>query len=222
MIQVLASVCFDQERHKSAIGLLSGGRKMKLALARAILFKADIRLLDEPTDHLDVVNISWLENYLTGLTHCKSIIASHDSGFLNSTITDVLHLNCFKIRRYRSNLESIRQGCSRGHVANELIWEMLCTALTDMLTSMPRLHMQLTCGPPHTYYGSVALAIVAVAVGSDTTQIWTAARSHGIPYVAAPTGAEFVMFGVETMHIARRVSARRCASATPSRPSTRS
>ena len=74
---------------------------MKLALARAMLFKADILLLDEPTNHLDVVNIAWLENYLTGLTHCTSIIVSHDSrSFLNHTITDVLHLNRFKLRRY--------------------------------------------------------------------------------------------------------------------------
>ncbi len=79
---------------------------MKLALARAMLFKADILLLDEPTNHLDVVNVAWLENYLTGLKTCTSIIVSHDSGFLNNVITDVLHLNRFKLKRYRGNLES--------------------------------------------------------------------------------------------------------------------
>jgi elongation factor 3 len=79
---------------------------MKLALARAILFKADILLLDEPTNHLDVVNVAWLEGYLTGLKTCTSIIVSHDSGFLNNVITDVIHLNRFKLRRYRGNLEA--------------------------------------------------------------------------------------------------------------------
>ena len=106
VIEALASVGFNEERQKSAIGSLSGGWKMKLALARAMLFKADILLLDEPTNHLDVVNVAWLETYLTGLTHCTSIIVSHDSGFLNNTITDVLHLNRFKLRRYRGNLEA--------------------------------------------------------------------------------------------------------------------
>lgn len=105
VIVTLASVGFSDERQGHAIGSLSGGWKMKLALARAMLFKADILLLDEPTNHLDVVNIAWLENYLTNLTHCTSIIVSHDSGFLNNTITDVLHLNRFKVRRYRGNLE---------------------------------------------------------------------------------------------------------------------
>lgn len=106
VIETLASVGFSTERQASAIGSLSGGWKMKLALARAMLFKADILLLDEPTNHLDVVNVAWLEAYLTGLTTCTSIIVSHDSGFLNNTITDVLHLNRFKVKRYRGNLEA--------------------------------------------------------------------------------------------------------------------
>ncbi|KAI0315652.1 P-loop containing nucleoside triphosphate hydrolase protein [Amylostereum chailletii] len=106
VIETLASVGFSDERQKHAIGSLSGGWKMKLALARAMLFKADILLLDEPTNHLDVVNVAWLESYLTSLSHCTSIIVSHDSSFLNNTITDVLHLNRFKLRRYRGNLET--------------------------------------------------------------------------------------------------------------------
>ncbi|KAI0355062.1 hypothetical protein OH77DRAFT_1425109 [Trametes cingulata] len=106
IIETLASVGFSDERQKQAIGSLSGGWKMKLALARAMLFRADILLLDEPTNHLDVVNVAWLENYLTSLKTCTSIIVSHDSGFLNSVITDVLHLNRFKLKRYRGNLEA--------------------------------------------------------------------------------------------------------------------
>ncbi|KAJ7503820.1 hypothetical protein B0H11DRAFT_1710852, partial [Mycena galericulata] len=55
-------------RQEQAIGSLSGGWKMKLALARALLFRAVILLHDEPTNHLDVVNVAWLENYLTNPT----------------------------------------------------------------------------------------------------------------------------------------------------------
>ncbi|KAG8997085.1 translational elongation factor EF-1 alpha, partial [Tulasnella sp. 427] len=106
VIETLASVGFTDVRQQHAIGSLSGGWKMKLALARAILFRADILLLDEPTNHLDVVNVAWLEQYLTSLKTCTSIIVSHDSTFLNNVITDVLHLNRFKIKRYRGNLET--------------------------------------------------------------------------------------------------------------------
>ncbi|KAG8716723.1 translational elongation factor EF-1 alpha [Ceratobasidium sp. 394] len=104
--ETLESPGFNGERHGHAVGSLSGGWKMKLALAHAMLFKADILLLDEPTNHLAVVNLAWLENYLTSLKACTSIIVSHDLGFLNNTITDVLHLNRFKIKRYHGNLEA--------------------------------------------------------------------------------------------------------------------
>jgi elongation factor 3 len=104
--EALSSVGFNETRQGEPIGALSGGWKMKLALARAMLFKADILLLDEPTNHLDVLNVQWLVDYLTSLTTCTSIIVSHDSGFLNNTVTDILHLNRFKIKRYPGNLES--------------------------------------------------------------------------------------------------------------------
>ncbi|KAK4686258.1 elongation factor 3, partial [Tremellales sp. Uapishka_1] len=103
--ETLASVGFDEKKQQHSIGSLSGGWKMKLALARAILFKADILLLDEPTNHLDVLNVTWLIDYLTSLTNCTSIIVSHDSDFLNRTVTDVLFLNNFKVKRYPGNLE---------------------------------------------------------------------------------------------------------------------
>ncbi|KAG9078481.1 translational elongation factor EF-1 alpha [Ceratobasidium sp. UAMH 11750] len=106
VIETLESLGFNDERQGHAIGSRSGGWKMKLATARAMLLKADILLLDEPTNHLDVVDIAWLENYLTSLKTCTSIIVSHDAGFLNNPITDVLHLNRFKIKRYRGNLEA--------------------------------------------------------------------------------------------------------------------
>ncbi|KAI9257482.1 P-loop containing nucleoside triphosphate hydrolase protein [Helicostylum pulchrum] len=90
---------------KMAIGALSGGWKMKLALARAMLMNADILLLDEPTNHLDVVNVAWLENYLLGLKTVTSIIVSHDSGFLDHVCSDIIHYEPnYKLKRYSGNL----------------------------------------------------------------------------------------------------------------------
>ncbi|KAI7899717.1 P-loop containing nucleoside triphosphate hydrolase protein [Cokeromyces recurvatus] len=95
----------DEMVHHQAIGSLSGGWKMKLALARAMLMNADILLLDEPTNHLDVVNVAWLENYLLGLKTVTSIIVSHDSGFLDHVCTDIIHYEGnYKLKRYRGNL----------------------------------------------------------------------------------------------------------------------
>ena len=74
---------------------------MKLALARAMLMKADIMLLDEPTNHLDVTNVAWLVNYLTNLPQVTSMVVSHDSGFLDKVCTHILHYENRKLKAYR-------------------------------------------------------------------------------------------------------------------------
>ncbi|EXJ89093.1 elongation factor 3 [Capronia epimyces CBS 606.96] len=94
---------FLQSQLESPITSLSGGWKMKLALARAVFEEPDILLLDEPTNHLDVKNVAWLEQYLIN-SPCTSIIVSHDSKFLNNVIQHVIHYERFKLRRYRGNL----------------------------------------------------------------------------------------------------------------------
>lgn len=82
---------------------LSGGWKMKLALARAVFEKPDILLLDEPTNHLDVVNVKWLEDYLIN-SPCTSIIISHDSKFLDHVVQHIIHYERYKLKRYRGTL----------------------------------------------------------------------------------------------------------------------
>ena len=76
--QLSSSSASIQQQLDGPITALSGGWKMKLALARAVFEEPDILLLDEPTNHLDVKNVAWLENYLT-TSPCTSIIVSHDS-----------------------------------------------------------------------------------------------------------------------------------------------
>lgn len=94
---------FTAEQMAGPITSLSGGWKMKLALARAVFEEPDILLLDEPTNHLDRVNVKWLEDYLT-TSPCTSLIISHDSGFLDRVIQHVIHYERFKLKRYRGNL----------------------------------------------------------------------------------------------------------------------
>jgi elongation factor 3 len=88
-----------------AVSTLSGGWRMKLALARAMLQKADILLLDEPTNHLDVINVAWVKNYLNSLTDVTSIIVSHDPGLLNDCCTNILQIENLKLHQYKGNLD---------------------------------------------------------------------------------------------------------------------
>lgn len=106
--EVLAEVGFTagpEGRQSEKVGSLSGGWKMKLALARAMLMKADVLLLDEPTNHLDVANIKWLQDYLKSHTEITSLIVSHDSGFLDEVCTDIYHYEPGKkLACYKGNL----------------------------------------------------------------------------------------------------------------------
>jgi elongation factor 3 len=111
---VLSEVGFTsgpQGRQSEKVGSLSGGWKMKLALARAMLMKADVLLLDEPTNHLDVANVKWLQEYLKTHTEITSLIVSHDSGFLDEVCTDIYHYEPGKkLKCYKGNLaEFVKQ-----------------------------------------------------------------------------------------------------------------
>jgi len=106
--EVLTEVGFTagpEGRQSEKVGSLSGGWKMKLALARAMLMKADVLLLDEPTNHLDVTNIKWLQDYLKSHTEITSLIVSHDSAFLDDVCTDIYHYEPGKkLACYKGNL----------------------------------------------------------------------------------------------------------------------
>jgi elongation factor 3 len=94
-------------RQQQMVGSLSGGWKMKLALARAMLMRADVFLLDEPTNHLDVANIKWLQDYLKTHTDISSLIVSHDSAFLDEVCTDIYNYENKKLVHYKGNLADL-------------------------------------------------------------------------------------------------------------------
>ena len=104
VIRVMEEVGFGPKRRAMSIFALSGGWKMKLALARAILMKADILLLDEPTNHLDVTNVAWLADHLNAQHNVTSLIVSHDTGFLDNVCSAIIHYEGFKLKKYLGNL----------------------------------------------------------------------------------------------------------------------
>jgi len=104
--EILTDVGFTDAMQNGPITSLSGGWKMKLALARAMLRKADILLLDEPTNHLDVLNVQWVVDYLTGkpCQQVTSLIVSHDTKFLDNVATHIIHFDALKLNNYVGNL----------------------------------------------------------------------------------------------------------------------
>ena len=110
---------FTDEMIAMPISALSGGWKMKLALARAVLRNADILLLDEPTNHLDTVNVAWLVNYLNtcGIT---SITISHDSVFLDNVCEYIINYEGLKLRKYKGNFTEFVKKCPAAKAYEEL------------------------------------------------------------------------------------------------------
>eukprot|EP01134_Creolimax_fragrantissima_P004348 CFRG4348T1 len=107
MSKILNEVGFNDKSPANVttpVGALSGGWKMKLALARAMLLKADILLLDEPTNHLDVHNVKWVQDYLTSLSGVTSILVSHDSKFLDTVCTHMIQITDLKLNFFKGNL----------------------------------------------------------------------------------------------------------------------
>jgi len=105
---MLATVGFvpdGKAKPDHAVSTLSGGWRMKLALARAMLQKADILLMDEPTNHLDVINVAWVKKYLNSLTNVTAIIVSHDSGLLNDCCTHMMQIENLKLHMTKGNLD---------------------------------------------------------------------------------------------------------------------
>lgn len=92
---------------------LSGGWRMKCALARAIIAKVDLFLLDEPTNHLDIANVKWLTNFLSCAEFDGScLIVSHDAAFLDTVCTHIVHYDGnFKLKTYKGNLTAFVDRC---------------------------------------------------------------------------------------------------------------
>ncbi|MBF4456908.1 ATP-binding cassette domain-containing protein [Acinetobacter sp. SK-43] len=85
------------------LGDLSGGRKRRVLLARALLTQPDVLLLDEPTNHLDVESIEWLEKFLLDQNNLTLLFISHDRSFVDSIATRIVELDRGILRGYEGN-----------------------------------------------------------------------------------------------------------------------
>eukprot|EP00879_Flechtneria_rotunda_P012292 GHRR01012838.1.p1 GENE.GHRR01012838.1~~GHRR01012838.1.p1 ORF type:complete len:428 (+),score=174.32 GHRR01012838.1:930-2213(+) len=143
---------------------------MKLALARAMLLKADILLLDEPTNHLDTTNVAWLEKYLVTQPNITCMTVSHDSGFLDNVCTDIIHYEKRQLRRYKGNLSEFVKAVPAAQSYYELEAATLkfrfpTPGLLDGITSKEKPICKLT-NVTFTYHGAAAPQLKDVNVAA--------------------------------------------------------
>ncbi|MDQ6989138.1 MAG: ATP-binding cassette domain-containing protein [Mariprofundaceae bacterium] len=106
--QLLKGLGFKSEQEVLPVSSFSGGWRMRLNLAQALMCRSDVLLLDEPTNHLDLEAVLWLEKWLKNYQGALLLI-SHDREFLDSTITSVAHLEHEKINLYTGNYTAFEQ-----------------------------------------------------------------------------------------------------------------
>ncbi len=102
--EVLHGLGFDDERIDGDVGALSGGWKMRVAMARALLGKPDVLLMDEPTNHLDIESIIWLETFLRSFQGAL-FMTSHDREFMNRVVTKIAEIDDGEITVYSGNYD---------------------------------------------------------------------------------------------------------------------
>jgi ATPase subunit of ABC transporter with duplicated ATPase domains len=102
--EVLAGLSFSQERMDGDVGLLSGGWKMRVALARILLQRPDGMLLDEPSNHLDLESLIWLEAFLKNYGGAL-LMTSHDRAFMNRIIGKVVEIDGGDLITYSGDLD---------------------------------------------------------------------------------------------------------------------
>ncbi len=102
--EVLAGLSFAQEMMDGDVGALSGGWKMRVALARILLMRPDVMLLDEPSNHLDLESLIWLEAFLKGYEGAL-MMTSHDREFMNRIVTKIVEIDGGQLTTYSGNYE---------------------------------------------------------------------------------------------------------------------
>jgi ATPase subunit of ABC transporter with duplicated ATPase domains len=102
--EVLHGLGFDAERIDGDVGALSGGWKMRVAMARVLLGRPDVLLMDEPTNHLDIESIIWLEAFLKSQPGAL-FMTSHDRDFMNRIVTKIAEIDAGEITVYAGNYD---------------------------------------------------------------------------------------------------------------------
>jgi ATPase subunit of ABC transporter with duplicated ATPase domains len=102
--EVLHGLGFDDDRIDGDVGALSGGWKMRVAMARVLLGRPDVVLMDEPTNHLDIESIIWLESFLASYPGAL-LMTSHDRSFMNRVVTRIAEIDGGEITSYSGNYD---------------------------------------------------------------------------------------------------------------------
>src|SRR5271156_5055953 len=120
--EVLAGLSFSEQMMDGDVGALSGGWKMRVALARILLMRPDAMLLDEPSNHLDLESLIWLEQFLKGYDG-GLLMTSHDREFMNRIVNKIVEIDGGSLTTYSGDYEFYEQQRALGEKQRQAQFE---------------------------------------------------------------------------------------------------
>merc|ERR1719326_558072 len=121
--EALLDLGFTEDMISSNSSALSGGWRMKAALARAVFCPPELLLLDEPTNHLDLHGVLWLQDFLNGLEDTCVIVVSHDRAFLDAVATDMLLIDKQQLTCFAGNFSAYLKDKEDKHRKHQRMYE---------------------------------------------------------------------------------------------------
>ncbi len=120
--RLLAGLGFDQTAQSRPVASFSGGWRMRINLARALIRPSDLLLLDEPTNHLDMEALVWMEQFLRSYQGTLLII-SHDREFLDVLVDSIVHFDKGRLQTYRGNYSSYERQYAERLSQEQVVFE---------------------------------------------------------------------------------------------------
>ena len=139
--EILAGLGFSQEMMDGDVGALSGGWKMRVALARILLMRPDAMLLDEPSNHLDLESILWLEDFLRAYEGAL-VMTSHDRELMNRIVSRVIEIDGGVLNSYSGNMDFYEQQRALNEVQAQAAYERQQAMLAKEMRFIERFKAQ--------------------------------------------------------------------------------
>ncbi|QHC35663.1 ABC-F family ATP-binding cassette domain-containing protein [Komagataeibacter xylinus] len=135
--EVLHGLGFSQEMMDGDVSRLSGGWKMRVALGRILLMRPDVMLLDEPSNHLDLESLIWLEQFLAGYDGAL-LMTSHDRAFMNRVINKVIEIDGGNLTSFSGDYEFYEQQRAQNEKQQQAQFERQQAALAKEISFIER------------------------------------------------------------------------------------
>ncbi|MEA5446694.1 ATP-binding cassette domain-containing protein [Gammaproteobacteria bacterium AB-CW1] len=141
--ELMNGLGFAASRHGDPVGSFSGGWRVRLGLAKALMCPSDLLLLDEPTNHLDLEAVLWLEDWLKAYQGTL-VLVSHDREFLDAVVAEILHIEHCRLNHYRGNYSEFERQRAEQLARQQALYEKQQREIAHMQKFVDRFRYKAT------------------------------------------------------------------------------